>query len=341
MYQTSARTKEISIHRLDWMDALRGLSLLAMFVYHLIWDLAYFGLITRQIPLSPGFKLFGHLIATSFLVLVGMSLVLAHQKHWHWPAYWRRLAWLILSSALISLVTYILFPDSFIFFGILHCIALVSLLAVPVLRLPLPLVWLLALLIMVLPGLAAAPHFDQPLLWWTGLGLDQPASNDWRPLFPWGGFTLLGIALMRQAQTRDLLSQLAQWRAKSGFSRLLVWGGRQSLVIYLVHQPIFLGLVFLAAQGLGISPPQMGNNLEMEARPFMNSCQNQCVSAGAPVPVCQRLCACVVDELRSSGLWREALTRPLGAMEQERAQAISRQCSRMDISGQTDQNPPR
>lgn len=340
MKQALAAASNAPNHRLDWIDALRGLSLLAMFAYHLIWDLAYFGLITRQIPLSPGFKLFGHGIAATFLSLVGLSLVLAHQKHWHWSAFWRRLAVLVLASAVISLVTYILFPDSFIFFGIIHCIALVSLLAVPTLRLPLVALWLLALLILLLPAIAADPHFDQPLLWWTGLGLEQPESNDWRPLFPWGGFAFLGMALMRQGQAWDVLSHLAQWRAKTGLSRLLVWGGRHSLLVYLVHQPVFLGLVFLAAQGLGVSPPQMGDRLEMEARPFMNACQNQCVSAGAAASTCQRLCACVIDEMRSSGLWREALNRPLSAMEQERAQAISRQCSRLEKSDQNGQNLP-
>ncbi|NDA46960.1 MAG: DUF1624 domain-containing protein [Alphaproteobacteria bacterium] len=316
------------IQRFEWIDALRGLSLLAMFAYHLIWDLAFYGLITREIPLSPAFKLFGHAIAASFLTLVGMSLVLAHHKGWHWPAFWRRLAWLILASAAISLVTYILFPSSFIFFGILHCIAVISLLAVPVLNLPVLAIWLLALLTLLLPAFAAAPHFDQPLLWWTGLGLDQPESNDWRPLFPWGGFAFLGLALMRQVQNWDLLSQSAHWRAKTRLSRLLVWGGQHSLAVYLIHQPIFLGLVFLLAQGMGSIPMQAEDRLDLEARPFMNACQNQCVSARAEASTCQRLCACVVDELRSSGLWRESLTRPLTEMEQQRVQAMSRQCSR-------------
>ncbi len=322
--------QQAPIHRFEWIDALRGLSLLAMFAYHLIWDLAFYGLITREIPLSPAFKLFGHAIAASFLTLVGMSLVLAHQNGLRWSAYWRRLALLILASAAISLVTYILFPSSFIFFGILHCIALISLLAVPVLNLPVLALWLLALLFLLLPAFAAAPHFDQPLFWWTGLGLDQPESNDWRPLFPWGGFTFLGLALMRQAQDWDLLSQSAHWRAKTRLSRLLVWSGQHSLMVYLVHQPLFLGLVFLLAQAMGSIPMQAEDRLDQEARPFMNACQNQCVKAGGGASTCQRLCACVVDDMRSSGLWREALTRPLNTMDQDRVQAITRQCSRME-----------
>ena len=62
--------------RLPFVDAARGVALWAMFVFHLVWDLAQFGWIDRDAIFAPEFRWFGHAIAASFLLLVGVSLVL-------------------------------------------------------------------------------------------------------------------------------------------------------------------------------------------------------------------------------------------------------------------------
>jgi len=107
-----------------------------MAAFHLIWDLGNFGYIDRDFPYSPSVKLFGHAIAIAFLFIVGVSLVVARARGAGSRAFWRRFFLIAGAAALVSLGTYIAFPQAFVFFGILHCIALASLLAAPLLPLP-------------------------------------------------------------------------------------------------------------------------------------------------------------------------------------------------------------
>ena len=59
-------------------------------------------------------------------------------SHMRWPAFWRRFALIVAAAALVTAGTYVAFPTSYVFFGILHCIAVASLIAVPFLFAPWP-----------------------------------------------------------------------------------------------------------------------------------------------------------------------------------------------------------
>jgi uncharacterized membrane protein len=122
--------------RIPLIDAARGIALLAMFVFHLTWDFSYFGYIDSQIVFERAFSIFGDTIGSTFLGIAGASLVLAHAPKFRARAYWRHLAVIVAAAAAVSLATYIFIPEGFIFFGILHCIALASLIALPFLFLP-------------------------------------------------------------------------------------------------------------------------------------------------------------------------------------------------------------
>ena len=93
--------------RLPFIDAARGLALWAMFVFHLVWDLAQFGWIDRDVVFAPEFRWFGHAIAASFLLLVGVSLVLASRSMplWNSGRFWRRWATIVAAAAAISAVS--------------------------------------------------------------------------------------------------------------------------------------------------------------------------------------------------------------------------------------------
>ena len=127
--------------RIPALDALRGAALVGMFAFHLTWDLGFFRLIPEDFPYSAGVMGFGHVVAITFLALAGASLVLATRDGVDWRAFGRRLAMIAGAAAAITLGTLYLFPDAFIFFGILHCIAVSSLLALAVLRAPPPRSW--------------------------------------------------------------------------------------------------------------------------------------------------------------------------------------------------------
>lgn len=307
--------------RLDVIDLARGVALLAMFVFHFAYDLSYFGLIETHIPSEPGWRWFARLIAGSFLTLVGFSLVLATRHGLNRRAFLKRLALVAGAAAMVTLGTYVAMPRSFIFFGILHHVALGSVLALPFLRLPVVAVAGTAAIVFVLPFLVEHPLLDEPLLAWLGFSRAPIATADFVPVFPWFGCVLGGIVLARLGLPRLEASRVPHWRATSLPARLMVWGGRHSLLVYLVHQPVFIGLLLLALQVMPPSPAA-------EERPFMLSCQRNCGQGALSADACERLCACTVDSLKRESLWRKVLDNTANEAERDRVSDLARACLR-------------
>jgi uncharacterized membrane protein len=307
--------------RIPLVDAARGTAILAMFVFHLTWDLSYFGYIDPQFVFERAFSIFGDTIGSAFLAIAGASLVLAHAPRFRARAYLRHLAIVAVAAAAVSLGTYIFVPDGFIFFGILHCIALATLIALPFLFLPWWATALVAAFAIAAPRLFVSPAFDTPLFWWTGLSTFEPRTNDYRPILPWLGALLCGVACMKIGDRFALREILARWQPRNLLSRGIVFGGRHSLAIYLLHQPIFFGLVWLLAV---VAPP---SGAAAEAR-FHSSCRAQCEGAGQPQSICAGVCSCVADELREEELWARAVRNQLQKQERERLAQMARSCLR-------------
>ncbi len=307
--------------RLEVVDLARGLALLAMFVFHFAYDLSFFGLIETHIPSEPGWRWFARLIAGSFLTLVGISLVLATRNGLNRPAFLKRLAMVAGAAALVTIATYVAMPGSFIFFGILHHVALGSVLALPFLRLPILAVAGAAIIAFTLPVLVAHPLLDAPGLAWLGFSRAPIVTADFVPVFPWFGCVLSGIVLARLALPRLSGSRLAAWRPASLPARIVAWGGRHGLLVYLVHQPVFIGALMLALQ---LNPAQPVS----PERGFMLSCQRSCGTGPLGAEACERLCACTVDSLKRENLWRETLTDALDQSQRERVSALAQACLR-------------
>ncbi|HHH35673.1 MAG TPA: DUF1624 domain-containing protein [Gammaproteobacteria bacterium] len=227
------------------VDVLRGLAIVLMIVYHFTFDLNYFHRVRVDFYHDPFWLNFRALIVSLFLGLVGVSLFLATRHGLDRARFLRRLGRVAGCAVLVSLGSYLVFPRSMIFFGILHFIAVASVLALPLVRFHwLNLVLGLALLAL---GLGVQhPLFDHPALQWVGLMTHKPVTEDYVPLFPWLGVVLLGIFAGRLLY-REPLSALARWHSDHPLPRLLALGGRHSLLIYMVHQPLFftvLGAIF-------------------------------------------------------------------------------------------------
>ena len=315
-------TQDQPSQRLEAIDALRGLALLGMFAFHLIWDLGYFQLVSPELPYEPAVMGFGHGVAASFLFLVGASLALAARHGVNRGAFWRRLLVICAAAAGVSAATYWLFPQSFIFFGILHCIALSSLLALPLLRAPLWLVAVIALAALVAPLLIESPLFDAPAFWWLGLGTREPISNDWRPLLPYFGVVLAGLIATRWMLARGLPAWLTQWRAQASAGRALVRGGRHSLLVYLVHQPVFFAVVFMVARAVA---PQTA--LPPQYEPFVGSCATQCVAQGGGPQTCRNVCVCIAGEIhKQPPIWERLTHEGLSPADKESIDGFTRQC---------------
>src|ERR1700722_15036163 len=122
--------------RIDAVDCARGAALVGMAIYPLGWDLADFRLAPPMLPFTPQMRLLLHSVASAFLLLVGVSLALAHRNGLKVRAFWRRLAIVAGAAALVTAGSFVFAPSEPITFGILHCIAVASLLAGPFVTAP-------------------------------------------------------------------------------------------------------------------------------------------------------------------------------------------------------------
>jgi uncharacterized membrane protein len=313
--------------RLDLIDVLRGLALAAMVVFHSAWDLSTFDLISTDIGNHQGWQAFAKTIAASFLTITGVSLVLAHGNGFRRDSFMRR--WLMVAGAalLVTLGTRIAFPDAYVFFGILHHIALASLLALPFLTLPVWAAAVAALLALTLPMVLALPVPGRVWLVWTGLTSIVPDSVDFVPLFPWFGCVLGGVAIAKL--TSGSLSTL-KWQAADPVTKLVALAGRNSLLVYIVHQPILLGLIWLATQLLPVT-----GSVETMAR-FEVDCRKACIaSAKGSVererlePVCLRACGCArLAAAEEPALVAGIASGRLNAEQTHRLNEISQVCAR-------------
>ena len=243
----------IAPRRLQWLDVARGVALVAMALYHFVWDLAQFGLVPPQTPFVDPWRLLARCVAGSFLFLVGIGLVVAHGGGIRWKAFARRLAMIAGAAALITVGTLVATPDAFIFFGILHMIALGSVVGLALLRMPLAVVALVAIAVGALGLLYERPFFDAPSWWWTGLGTQPIRSNDLVPFFPSFAAVAAGVLVARAVDIRGRVAagRAAAAAAPAASIRALAFLGRHSLIVYLVHQPVLIGLLWLALKLLG------------------------------------------------------------------------------------------
>ena len=280
--------------RVDAVDLARGLALIGMAVYHLCWDLADFRLAPLWLPFTPQMRLFSHIVASAFLVLVGASLALAHRRGLNLRAFWRRFAIVAGAAALVTAGSFVFAPSEPITFGILHCIAVASVLAAPFVNAPAWASFAMGFAATAAPWLGRSTLFDSPWLLWLGLGEALPNTLDWRPLLPWAGVVFLGLGVARLPGVIEGLASAKRWRAASAPSRAICFAGRHSLPIYLVHQPILIGLLTaLTAWGPLAPKPDMTG--------FLASCEHACVAKGRPSAECDTGCRCVADAVASSG----------------------------------------
>lgn len=210
-----------------------------MIAFHVVFDLQMFGYLPYGTTLHPVFYWHARIVAGSFLFLAGASLWLAHGSGIRWPAFWRRWIKLAAAAALVSAATYAAFSDYFVYFGILHSIAVSSLIGLAFLRLPALVTAAAGVAIMAASYHLPSEAFNAPLLRFLGLATLPAETLDFEPIFPWVGPFLLGLASARAASAVRLLPLLAFPHTPT--TRRLAWPGQHSLLIYLVHQPLLIG----------------------------------------------------------------------------------------------------
>ncbi|MBI5461572.1 MAG: DUF1624 domain-containing protein [Gammaproteobacteria bacterium] len=233
--------------RLQSVDLLRGLAIATMITYHFCYDLTYFGFAQFDFFTDPFWLHARTLILSSFLLVAGISLTLATHNGVCLRPYLKRLGMIAGCAALISATSYFMFGPRWIFFGVLHFIAVASALGLFFVRQP-RLALLLGIALLALDRVFSHTFFDQTALQWLGLMTFKPPTEDYVPLIPWFGVVLIGIFLGNRVWLRTPPPALAHWHGTQPLTRLLSLAGRHSLLVYMLHQPLLLGLLWMAKQ---------------------------------------------------------------------------------------------
>ena len=277
------------------LDVLRGLAILAMIAYHFTWDLGFLGFITLNIAQVEWGLNIARCIAASFLTLVGLSLALSHARGFDFGQFWRRLVLIAGAAALVTLGSWFFMPDAFIFMGVLHCIALTSALAALFLRVPLMGVLTAAALAFTLP-LIVHHMSPWPLGWILGLAPFPPRTNDYVPLFPWFGFVLTGLAVGR-IFAHNTAGIFSPQPLSKGVAQKLAFTGRHGLIIYLVHQPVLIGIL---SGWMFLFGPGEQDRLALQ---FEKDCVQACL-AQRDRAACEEGCGCVAGKLFEQGYFK-------------------------------------
>lgn len=230
------------------LDLWRGIAVIAMIVFHFVFDLSFF--LGAPVDVYTGFWFwFARAIAGSFILLAGISipLALSRKRPRSEHTYLIHRGLLLLGVGfLITIVTYFLFPAYTIWFGILHALGTFTLLSI-FFRNHFQLSLITGLMIGISGILLTLNVLTAPPI--IGLFPVIFSTFDYFPLFPWFGIFLIGLGI-------------SQWLYPAGNPRFpirislnplthfLLYCGRQSLGIYLIHQPILIGLIILTRGSL-------------------------------------------------------------------------------------------
>ncbi|MDE2003983.1 MAG: DUF1624 domain-containing protein [Betaproteobacteria bacterium] len=222
------------------LDTLRGIAIVAMAAYHFCFDLRYFGFLRADLEHDWRWITARTLILSTFLLVAGASMVLAERDRQSARRRWLAHAGVIAIAALaVSAGSYLMFPQTWIWFGVLHAIAASLVIARPFVRRPA--IAMAAGVAIIVAGLAFQnAAFDNRALGWLGFMTAKPATEDYVPLFPWTGVLLLGTGLGHLL----VRTRFAVLGPLERAPRLLAFLGRHSLAVYLVHQPILIGALW-------------------------------------------------------------------------------------------------
>lgn len=237
--------------RFDAIDALRGLAVVWMSVYHFCFDLNHFGYLEQNFYLDPFWTWQRTAIVSLFLFTAGLGQAIAVHQGQSWRRFWRRWGQVAACALLVTAGSYWMYPGSFIYFGVLHGMAVMLL----IVRLTAGWggwLWVLGGVALAMQFIAQYVHsvwdgggfLNEIGLNWLGLISRKPVTEDYVPLIPW-----LGVMWWGMASGTWALRQRPHWfkpapvGGRGPVIRGLAWLGRWSLSYYMLHQPVLIGLL--------------------------------------------------------------------------------------------------
>ena len=219
--------------RIDELDSLRATALVMMLVLNFVTDLNHFGIMNTET--GDQWWWLARIAASLFVGISGVSYFLAHRLEYDFTKTSGRTQRLIFWAFVITIITYIFEPSAYVRFGVLHLLALASIVAFPVARKP-EFALGIGLILLIIP-LSSNSN-----LVWLGLRETGFLAVDYFPLNPWLGIFFIGLALASRIYPEGKPLTEIQWPER------WLWFGRNTLTIYVIHQPILIGLLVLTGQ---------------------------------------------------------------------------------------------
>jgi uncharacterized membrane protein len=149
----------------------------------------------------------------------------------------------------VSVGSWWMFGERFIYFGVLHGLACMLLLARPLAAFKPRVLWCVSVLCLALAAVAPGLHalwpaltlFNSPIWSIWGFISSKPLTEDYVPVLPW-----LGVLLAGMASGQWVLCRRPHWLAMDVAGLKPVASlGRWSLSYYMLHQPVLLGVLML------------------------------------------------------------------------------------------------
>ena len=245
------------------VDAIRGLALVGMIVYHWFACMVMFHMIVED---EQFLSVYGtvHIASASFILIAGTALVLRYERmkgkttQEYYFSIVKRALQLFAIAMVITVASFIgakLFmqSDAFIKFGFLHMLSISMLLSIPFLRFG---KWnILPGLIVILLGLFVIPQFTDPG-WLYPMGIHgadfMDFTQDYFPIFPWFGVMLFGIGVGAVAYPEGKRRFSIRNPGALGKFFARIGHGNVTLMVYLIHIPIIFVLLWLISLVTGI-----------------------------------------------------------------------------------------
>ncbi len=227
------------------IDFLRGFAIVNMIIYNYSFALSYLGISSLKLSLW-----YAIMIASTFIFISGLCLTISYSKvknkslrEIRKKFFFKGLK-IFFFGILITIITYLTFPEAFVIFGILHFIGISIILGQFFLNFR-KLNFLLGVILIFIGIYLQQFRFDFYWLLWLGFIPKYFFTFDYFPPLPWFGLTLFGISFgnifYKDGKRRFKIKDFS----KNIIIKFLMFLGRNSLLIYLLHQPILIFILLL------------------------------------------------------------------------------------------------
>ena len=212
------------------MDSLKALALVMMLVSNFVSDLNFFKIM--EVSKGDPWWYLARTTASLFVCISGVSYYLANRENTNIWLVLERTKRLFCWALVITIITYFFQPDAYIRFGVLHLLALASIVAFPFVK---------RTIFGFIVGFALffLPLSSEPLSVWFGLRETGFFAVDYFPLNPWLGLFFISMASAKYIYPEGKSLTSIIWPEK------WLWLGRNTLLIYVFHQPFLIAILLL------------------------------------------------------------------------------------------------